>query len=120
MKQSLANGIAFAILILQAILDAFNVFNFEPEFKQWALVLLTGTIVILNAALSSFKEINALVIVNVLVFILFFVGGIVDQVLHLVPGISTELKADIIMALGLVSNIVNLLLKRLKTDAQAS
>lgn len=110
-NQKWVNYVMMALLVIQTIIGFMtDNFVFKPEIQKWIVVSLTGIVIILNGAITHFKEMKGLVIMNITLFVGYLGGAFVDLIVE-VPNISESAKVLILTILGLVSTISNTIAK---------
>ena len=110
MKPKTINLFVAIATILQTILLSIDQFKIEPSIHVWIMVVLTFGILVFNT-LANWKS-NTMVVVNIVAFIGFFAGVIIDKI-DLIPSLSEVAKANILAGATLAVTLSNIFKKAL-------
>lgn len=107
MNQKWINYVMMVGLVLQVIISTLtDSAVFEPTIQKWILVVFTGLLIVANGLVNYSKQWTSLVIMNVVLFV-GYLGGALVEIVDMIPNLGDEGRAYILTVLGLMSTISN-------------
>jgi hypothetical protein len=112
MTQKTINILTIIVTILQTAILSIPSLTIDHEAQKWLMVATAGAILIFNGALQNFRTINTMLVINIISFVGFVAGGLVDY-LDAIPNLSEVAKTNILTVTTLLVSLSNILSKNL-------
>ena len=112
MTQKTINILTIIVTILQTAILSIPSLTIDHEAQKGLMVATAGAILIFNGALQNFRTLNTMLVINIISFVGFVAGGLVDY-LDAIPNLSEVAKTNILTVTTLLVSLSNILSKNL-------